>query len=68
MIQVRIQTTAAEPGFHLAGPGLLGKEYVTSPALTARIFASPEFDQLLGADKAERILTLVLEAAATFPG
>lgn len=63
MIQVLVDTSPAQPGFRLTSPGLLGYDYVTSPALTARILASPEFDQLLGAEQAQRILALVLEHA-----
>jgi hypothetical protein len=59
-IQVIVDTTPGASGFRLVAPGLLGQEYVTSPALTARILASPEFDQLIGAERAQRILALVL--------
>lgn len=61
---VLINTTLHEGGFALTGPGLLGRTIVTAPAVTQQILASPEFDQLLGADKANRILEIVLARAA----
>ena len=61
---VLVNTTLHDGGFSLTGPGLLGSTIVTSPAVTAQILASPEFDQLLGADKAARILEIVLAQAA----
>ncbi|MGI4834601.1 MAG: hypothetical protein ACRYFK_14185 [Janthinobacterium lividum] len=63
MMQVAVDATPNQLGFRLVAPGLLGKEYVTSPALTARILASPEFDQLFGAERAQRILEMVLSLA-----
>jgi len=51
-------------GFAITAPGLAGQTIVTSPAVTAQILASPEFDQLLGSDRAARILEIVLAQAA----
>lgn len=62
-VQVLVNTTPSQAGFRLVAPGLLGKEYSTSPALTARILASPDFDQLFGAEQAQRILEMVLSLA-----
>ncbi|NML63793.1 hypothetical protein HHL22_01110 [Hymenobacter sp. RP-2-7] len=62
-LQVLVDTTPGQPGFRIVAPGLLGKEYITSPALTARILASPEFDQLFGAERAQRILEMALNLA-----
>ena len=62
-IQVLVDANSDQTGFRLSGPGLLGESYVTSPGLTARILASPEFDQLSGAERAQRILAMVLEQA-----
>jgi hypothetical protein len=62
-MHIQVNTSLQDGGFALTYPGLLGKTVVTPPALTQRILASPEFDQLLGADKATRILELVLAQA-----
>ena len=61
---VLVNTTLHEGGFTLTGPGMMGPTIVTSPAVTQQILASPEFDQLLGSDKAARILEIVLAQAA----
>ncbi len=61
---VMINTALHDGGFALTGPGVLGNSIVTSPAVTQQILASPEFDQLLGSDKAARILEIVLAQAA----
>ena len=60
---VLINKTLHEGGFALTSPGLLGHTIVTSPAVTQQILASPEFDQLMGPDKAARILEIVLTQA-----
>lgn len=62
-IQVLVDASPDQTGFRLSGPGLLGQGYITSPALTARILGSPEFDQLSGSERAQRILAMVLEHA-----
>ncbi|MGI4741505.1 MAG: hypothetical protein ACRYG7_40580 [Janthinobacterium lividum] len=61
---VLINTTLHDGGFALTGPGLLGNTIITSPAVTQLILDSPEFDQLFAADKANRILEIVLARAA----
>ncbi|WP_223648980.1 hypothetical protein [Hymenobacter psoromatis] len=61
---VLVNTTLHEGGFTLTGPSVLGHSIVTSLAVTQQILASPEFDQLLGSDKAARILEVVLAQAA----
>lgn len=64
MVNVVVDATQRDGGFAITGPGLAGKTTVTSPAVTQQILASPEFDQLLGSDKASRILEIVLAQAA----
>ncbi len=61
---VLVNTSLHDGGFALTGPGLLGNTIVTSPAVTQQILALPEFDQLMGNDKAARILEIVLAQAA----
>ncbi len=60
---VLVNTTLHDGGFSLTGPGVLGRTIVMSPAVTQQILASPEFDQLMGPDKAARILEIVLAQA-----
>ncbi|WP_188563874.1 hypothetical protein [Hymenobacter frigidus] len=61
-ITVLVDGTPRPEGFRVVGPGLLGKEFFTSPALTQEILDSPEFDQLLSTDKAQRVLEMVLKS------
>lgn len=61
---VAVDATLRDGGFALTAPGLAGKTVVTSPAVTQQILNSPEFDQLFAADKATRILEIVLAQAA----
>jgi hypothetical protein len=63
-ITVAVDTTLRDGGFAIAAPGLAGKTLVTSAAVTQQILDSPEFDQLLGSEKASRILEIVLAQAA----
>ena len=64
LVTVVVSPILHEGGFAITAPGLAGKTIVTSPAVTAQILASPEFDQLLGSEKATRILEIVLAQAA----
>ena len=59
---VLVNPDSKDGGFRIA-VGLLGKPYLTSPALTKQIQESPEFDQLMGSDRATRILEMVLAHA-----
>ncbi len=61
---VLINTALHDGGFALTGPGVLGTTLVTSPAVTQQMLASPEFDHLMGSDKAARNLEIVLAQAA----
>lgn len=61
-VPVLVSTGVHEGGFVLS-IGLLGKTITTSPALTRQILDSPEFDQLLGPERAMRVLELVLDHA-----
>ena len=63
-ITVLVDGTPHPEGFRLVGPGLLGKEVFTSPALTRQILESPEFDQFLGPEKAQRVFEIALHALA----
>jgi hypothetical protein len=62
-ITVGVDSTLRDGGFTITAPGLAGKTIVTSAAITQQILDSPEFDQLLGGDKANRILEIVLAQA-----
>ena len=64
MITVAVDSTLRDGGFAITAPGLAGKTLITSPAVTQQILASPEFDQLLGSEKAARILKIALAQAA----
>ena len=59
---VMTSSDVREGGFTLS-IGLLGKTFVTSPALTQQIQDSPEFDQLFGSERAMRVLEMVLARA-----
>ena len=59
---VMVSADRKEGGFTLS-LGLLGQTFRTSPALTRQILESPEFDQLLGSERALRVLELVLARA-----
>ena len=61
-ITVLVDGTLRPEGFRIVSPGLLGTKYFTSPALTQAIVQSPEFDQLVSTDKAQRVLEMVLQA------
>lgn len=61
---VAVDATLRDGEFAITAPGLAGKTPLTSPAVTQQILASPEFDQLLGSEKAARILEIVLAQAA----
>ncbi|TDN36497.1 hypothetical protein E4631_18995 [Hymenobacter sp. UV11] len=61
---VLVNTSLHDGGFALTGPGILGTTIVTAPGVTQQILSSPEFDQLMGNDKAARILEIVLAQAA----
>jgi hypothetical protein len=61
-VTVLVDSNLHQKGFRIVGPGLLGEEHFTSPALTQEILNSPEFDQLLSTDKAQRILGIALKA------
>jgi hypothetical protein len=63
-ITVAVDSTLRDGGFAITAPGLAGKTLITSAAVTQQILDSPEFDQLLGSDKANRILEIVLAQAA----
>jgi hypothetical protein len=63
-ITVAIDSTLRDGGFAITAPGLAGKTLITSAAVTQQILDSPEFDQLLGSDKASRILEIVIAQAA----
>jgi hypothetical protein len=62
-ITVAVDTALRDGGFAITAPGLAGKTLVTSAAVTEQILSSPEFDQLLGGEKAGRILEIVLAQA-----
>jgi hypothetical protein len=62
-ITVAVDTALRDGGFAITAPGLAGKTLVTSAAVTEQILSSPEFDQLLGNEKASRILEIVLAQA-----
>ena len=61
-ITVLVDSNLHQNAFRIVAPGLLGREYFTSPAITQEILDSPEFDQLLSTDKAQRILEIALKA------
>jgi len=61
---VAVDATLRDGGFALTAPGYAGKTVVTSPAVTQQILDSADFDQLFAADKATRILEIVLAQAA----
>lgn len=61
-ITIFVDGTLRPEGFRLVGPGLLGNEFFTSPALTQQILDSPEFDQLFSTDRAQRVLEIVLRS------
>ena len=63
---VAVDTTLRDDGFALTAPGLAGTQSLplTSAAVTRQILASPEFDQLLGSERASRMLEIVLAQAA----
>jgi hypothetical protein len=63
-ITVVVDATLRDGGFAITAPGLAGNTLITSPAVTQQILASPEFDQLLGSEKATRILEIALAQAA----
>ena len=63
-ITVAVDATLRDGGFAITAPGLAGKTLVTSAAVTQQILDSPEFDQLLGGEKASRILEIVLAQTA----
>jgi hypothetical protein len=63
-ITVAVDSTLRDGRFAITAPGLAGKTLITSAAVTQQILDSPEFDQLLGSDKASRILEIVLAQAA----
>lgn len=64
LITVAVDATLRDGGFAITAPGLTGKTIVTSAAITQQILDSPEFDQLLGGARANRILEIVLAQAA----
>ena len=59
---VFVTPSSADGGFRLA-VGLLGKPYLTSPALTRQIQESQDFDLLDDSSRATRILEMVLAHA-----
>lgn len=67
-ITVLVDGNLHPEGFRLVGPGLLGKEHFTSPALTQEILHSPEFDQLLSTERAQRVFEIVLKSIEHYQG